>query len=158
RSLRCGRRCDLPIQGRNDPNARWMLRCWIGSLLPGSSFVSRKLTLVVTTVVMLVRMGLGAAAEDATTRIDIAKNGLGIHPGDFEFARRGEGDLGRWIVVRDPTAIKGFAIEHASTDQHEDRFPLAIYKPLSTENVAISVRLKIVSGTMLSAGLALSLR
>jgi hypothetical protein len=103
-------------------------------------------------------MGLVAAAEDATTRIDIAKNGLGIPPGDFEFARSGEGDLGRWTVVRDPTAIKGLAIEHESTDQHEERFPLAIYKPLSMENVAVSVRFKIVSGTMLSAGLALSLR
>jgi hypothetical protein len=101
----------------------------------------------------------GAAAEDATTRVvDIAKSGVGNSPADFEFARTGDGDLGRWTVVRDPTAVEGFAIEHVSTDQHEDRFPLAIYQPLSPENAAVSVRFKIVSGTMLCAGLALGVR
>jgi len=62
------------------------------------------------------------------------------------------------MVVTDPTAVTGFAIEDVRTDQHEDRYPLAIYQPLSVENLAISVRFKIISGTMLSAGLALCVR
>jgi len=99
-----------------------------------------------------------SAAEPATTLVDLAKVGIGNPPADFEFQRTGEGDLGRWIVVRDPSAIGGHAIEHVSTDQHNDRFPLAMYKLLVGENVDVSVRFKIVSGTMQSAGLALGVR
>ena len=98
------------------------------------------------------------AAEDATTKIDFAKNGIGTPPTDFDFGRTGEGELGQWTVVRDATAIDGVAIEHVSTDQHDDRFPLAIYRPLNAENVEVSVRFKIVSGTLQSAGIAVCLR
>ena len=60
--------------------------------------------------------------------------------------------------MSDPTAIGGAAIEHLSTDQHDDRFPLAIYRPLNVENVEVSVRFKIISGTLQTAGIALCLR
>ena len=96
-------------------------------------------------------------AQDIT-RIEIAKNAIATAPADFEFARTGEGELGQWIVVSDPTAIGGAAIEHLSTDQHDDRFPLAIYRPLNVENVEVSVRFKIISGTIQNAGIALCLR
>jgi hypothetical protein len=92
------------------------------------------------------------------TRIDIAKNAIATAPADFEFARTGEGELGQWTVVRDPTALEGVAIEHLSTDQHDDRFSLAIFTPLNVENVEVSARFKIVSGTMQTAGIALCLR
>jgi len=118
--------------------------------------VTGLVAILAAAVSALACMGVAALAE--TTTIEIAKNGVGNPPADFEFARTGEGDLGQWTVVRDPTASDGFAIEHVSTDQHEDRFPLAIYKPLPQENVAVSTRFKILAGTMLSAGLALSLR
>ena len=98
------------------------------------------------------------AGQETTTRIDIAKNHIGSPPSDFEFQRTGEGELGEWKVVLDPTAVEGLAIEHLSTDQHEDRFPLAIYKPLFAENIRVSVRLKIVSGVSPIAGIAVSLR
>ena len=99
-----------------------------------------------------------AAAEQPTTKIDITKDGIGAPPADFEFQRTGEGELGQWRVVRDPTVIGGAAIEHLSTDQHDDRFPLAIYQPLNVENVEVSVRFKIISGTLQTAGIALCLR
>jgi len=54
--------------------------------------------------------------------------------------------------------MHGLAIEHVSTDPHEDRFPLAIYKPLLIENAEIDVRFNIISGTMQSAGVAVCLR
>jgi hypothetical protein len=97
-------------------------------------------------------------AQDVATTIDIAKNAIATPPADFEFALTGNGELGRWTVVRDPTASGGIAIEHLSKDQHDDRFPLAIYKPLSVENVEVSVRFKIVSGTIQTAGIALCVR
>ena len=99
-----------------------------------------------------------AAAEQPTTKIDITKDAIGAPPADFEFQRTGEGELGQWRVVRDPTVIGGAAIEHLSTDQHDDRFPLAIYQPLNVENVEVSVRFKIISGTLQTAGIALCLR
>jgi hypothetical protein len=98
------------------------------------------------------------AAQETATRIDLARDTVGSPPSDFEFQRTGEGELGEWKVVLDPTAVEGLAIEHLSTDQHEDRFPLAIYKPLFAENIRVSVRLKIVSGVSPIAGIAVSLR
>jgi hypothetical protein len=99
-----------------------------------------------------------AAAQDTSIRINIAKNPIGLPPSDFEFQRTGQGELGDWKVVLDGTAAEGLAIEHLSTDHHEDRFPLAIYKLLSGGNVQVSVRLKIVSGVSPIAGIAVSLR
>jgi hypothetical protein len=57
-------------------------------------------------------------------------------------------------VVRDVTAIHGVAIEQSNTDPTENRFPLAIYKPLSLKNFAVSIRLKLIHGTMQTAGIA----
>jgi hypothetical protein len=98
------------------------------------------------------------AGEDAVTTIDFAKSAIGSPPSDFEFQRTGQGDLGQWTLVRDPTATAGIAIEHVSTDPHDDRFPLAIYWPIAAENVEVKVRVKIVSGPSLTAGFAVGLR
>jgi hypothetical protein len=97
-------------------------------------------------------------AEVPLTKIDIAGSHIGSPPADFDFAVTGEGELGRWAVERDATATAGAAIEHRSEDPHEDRFPLAIYRPLTTENVEFAARLKIISGTLLAAGVALGVR
>ena len=113
---------------------------------------------VVGVAALLAWGGTGLAAEDTVTTIDFAKDAIGSPPSGFEFRRTGEGDLGQWTLVRDPTAAGGLAIEHVSTDPHDDRFPLAIYRPIAAENVEVKVRLKIVSGPSLTAGFAVSLR
>jgi hypothetical protein len=100
----------------------------------------------------------GLAAEDTVTTIDFTKGAIGSPPSDFEFQRTGQGDLGQWTLVRDPTGAEGVAIEHVSTDQHDDRFPLAIYQPIAAENLEVKVSLKIMSGPSLTAGFAISLR
>jgi hypothetical protein len=91
-------------------------------------------------------------------KFDLSTNWVGSPPRDFDFRRTGDGSLGSWTLVRDTTAVEGIAIEHISTDQTEDRFALAIYKPLSVENIEARLRLKIVSGFSPTAGLALCLR
>lgn len=97
-------------------------------------------------------------AQDITTKIDIVGNGIGVPPADFEFWRTGDGEAGRWAVVRDATAAaSGAAIEQYSTDPTPHRFPLAIYKPMSVKNLEISARFKLVTGPILSAGIALRL-
>jgi len=126
-----------------------------------SYFVSLTIYPLVTVIGVAAWISCGVpqlAAQDATTKIEFAKSGIGMPPDGFEFARTGEGELGQWTVVRDPTAVEGVAIEHLSTDQHDDRFPLAIYKPLALENAEIAVRFKIISGTFQSAGIAVCLR
>jgi hypothetical protein len=123
--------------------------------------VSRNSTIIAAAIGVVAWMTsavCGPAEQATVTRLDIGKNGVGTPPAGFDFQQTGEGEPGRWTVVRDPTAADGFAIEQMSTDQHEDRFPLAIYQPLAFENAEITVRFKIVSGTMLSAGVALSVR
>jgi hypothetical protein len=127
--------------------------------------VSRSLARVVTRRVAIIGVaaplafgGAGLAAADATTTIDLAKRAIGLPPADFDFQRTGQGSLGQWTLVRDPTAAEGVAIEHVSSDPHDDRFPLAIYQPIAAENLEVKVRLKIMSGPSLSAGFAVSLR
>jgi hypothetical protein len=114
-------------------------------------------------IVTLAAVGMAAVVTSAATRgwtvgatskIDIAKNEVGAPPADFEFLRTGEGEPGRWTVVRDTTAIEGTAIEHVSSDQHKNRFPLAIYRPFSPKNFEVSVRFKIIKGMMQTAGIA----
>ena len=123
-----------------------------------SSSLTRSLARLATIVGAAVPLALGnAAAEDVTT-IDLTKSAIGSPPSDFEFHRTGQGDLGQWKLVRDPTAAEGVAIEHVSTDQHDDRFPLAIYQPIAAENLEVKVRLKIMPGLSLTAGFAVSLR
>jgi len=72
----------------------------------------------------------------------------------FDFGVTGGGQPGQWSVVRDVTAIDGVAIEQSNTDPTENRFPLAIYKPLFLKNFAASIHLKLIKGTMQTAGIA----
>jgi hypothetical protein len=118
--------------------------------------VSRIVTLAAaigTTALVACTATHGWAAGTAA-KIDITENEVGAPPADFEFLRTGGGELGRWTTVRDTSATEGIAIEHVSVDPHENRYPLAIYTPLSSKNVEISVRFKIIKGTMRTAGIA----
>src|SRR5262249_26372681 len=96
-------------------------------------------------------------AVDGKTSIDLEgyRIGVGVPSlDDFDFEITGEGQPGQWSVVRDVTAIHGVAIEESNTDPTKNRFPLAIYKPLSLKNLAASIRLKLINGAMQAAGLA----
>jgi hypothetical protein len=99
-----------------------------------------------------------SSPRTAAQSIDFVSNGIGVPPADFEFWRTGQGTVGDWAVVRDPSAIAGASIEQFSTDLTEDRFPVAIYKPTSAKDVKVSFRFKIVRGSMRSAGIAMRLR
>ncbi len=107
---------------------------------------------------LLVARGMMTLAAEGYSTVQFTQSLIGKPPPGFEFARTGEGDLGRWLVVPDPTVAGGVAIEHVSSDQHDDRFPLAIYSNLIAENIEASVRLKILSGTPLTAGIAIGVR
>jgi len=97
-------------------------------------------------------------AQKETTMIAIEKMDLGKPPTNFEFTRTGQGGPGQWVVVSDPTASGGRAIEQSSTDRTDYRFPLAIYTPVSAKNADVSVRFKSVAGKVdQAAGIAMRL-
>jgi hypothetical protein len=84
--------------------------------------------------------------------IAIDKMPIGAAPADFESARTGQGGPAQWTVVADATASGGRAIEQASTDITDYRFPLAIHRPVSAGNVDVVVYFKAVAGKVDQAG------
>lgn len=76
----------------------------------------------------------------------------GQPPTGFAFARTGQGANGKWLIVRDETIAAGVALEQQSPDRTDNRFPLAIYEPVSAKNVEVSVRFKPVAGAVDRAG------
>lgn len=95
--------------------------------------------------------GTGLAMSQSI-KIDTASMPIGSMPSDFEFRKTGEGQAGRWEVVKDDTASTSRVIEQVSSDTTDYRFPLAIYTPLSARDVDVSIRFKAVSGKIDQAG------
>lgn len=84
--------------------------------------------------------------------IALEKMDVGSPPAGFEFTRTGQGGPAQWVVVSDPTASGGRAVEQSSTERTDYRFPLAIYTPLSVKNGDVAVRFKSVAGKVDQAG------
>jgi hypothetical protein len=105
----------------------------------------------------LATCALACAAAPALTQtgaimIPIETMTAGVAPPEFEFARTGQGGPGQWVVVDDATAASRRAIEQASTDGTDNRFPLAIYQPVTAKNVEVTLRFKPVAGRVDQAG------
>ena len=96
--------------------------------------------------------GATALAQAGAIMIAIDQMKVGAAPAEFEIARTGRGSVGQWTVVTDATAVKGQAIEQTSADPTDDRFPLAIYRPASANNLDVTVRFKAMSGKVDRAG------
>jgi hypothetical protein len=86
------------------------------------------------------------------TIVPIDKINAGAPPPEFDFARTGQGANGRRTVVNDATAAGGRTIEQSSTDTTDYRFPLAIYRPVSAQNLDVMLRFKAVAGRVDRAG------
>src|SRR5262249_49855491 len=91
-------------------------------------------------------------SQSAAMAIAIAKMELGAPPAGFQFARTGQGDLGRWIVVSDETSPTARAIEQSSTDRTGYRFPLAIFDSVAAKKVDVFLKFKPVAGHVDKAG------
>jgi hypothetical protein len=97
-------------------------------------------------------MSLDFSVQSATTQIDISGMKAGIAPEDFVFSRTGNGDVGEWRVVDDPTASNRRVIAQTSIDTTDYRFPLAVYQRISAKNVDVKIRFKAVGGKVDQAG------
>lgn len=71
---------------------------------------------------------------------------IGQLPPSFQSALTGKGGPATWMVVDDPTAAGGKALAQTSQEDHDYRFPLAIYAPLNVKDMEASVRFKVLSG------------
>jgi hypothetical protein len=91
-------------------------------------------------------------AQQSTIQVDITNMRVGVAPPGFEFTLTGGGPVSAWKVVADPTATAQKAIAQTSQDRTDYRFPLAVYLPLSTQNVDVTVHFKPVSGEVDQAG------
>ncbi|MBN9051020.1 MAG: hypothetical protein J0H78_16315 [Rhizobiales bacterium] len=91
-------------------------------------------------------------SQSTSTTIAISRMDIGAPPREFEFARTGQGSSSRWTVVRDTDGLEGRVIEQSSTDQTDYRFPLAIFRPLATKNVTVSLRFKPLDGRIDRSG------
>jgi hypothetical protein len=97
-------------------------------------------------------------AMEGETLIRFDEHEIGVPPPDFEFGVTGPGRPGTWSIVRDITASQGFVLEQHSDDPTDDRFDYALYRSLSLKNLTVSVRFKLISGAMLSAGVVFRYR
>lgn len=100
-----------------------------------------------------------ATARGESTQIPHVKaifveHGIGIPPDAFDFWQTGGGPDGKWAVMRDSDTSSGAAVEQFSLDRSESRCPIAICRPVSARNVVAGARIKLLEGTMLSAGIA----
>src|SRR5689334_5966120 len=84
---------------------------------------------------ILAGLAMPAFAEGETNMLRFDRTTVGSPPPGFTFAKTGKGSDGEWMVVADPTAKEGFAIEQTSTDTTDYRFPLAIHASLSAKNL-----------------------
>ena len=100
-----------------------------------------------------------AYAQGVTGDIDLSRYPIGPVPSEFLTTwRTGPGAIGDWQVVQDPTATQGKAIAQVGKDPTDDRYPLAVYQPLSAQDVEASVGFKTISGRVdQAAGLAVRL-
>jgi Domain of Unknown Function (DUF1080) len=77
---------------------------------------------------------------------DFESDAVGAAPADFEFARTGGGAEGKWIVRIEKGADKNHVLVQESTDATDYRFPVAVLKDGSFQDVTLSVRARPLSG------------
>jgi hypothetical protein len=73
----------------------------------------------------------------------------GAQPSGFEFDRTGGGAMGRWIVQPEADAPSPpNVLAQVDTDDTDDRFPVAVAGQPVLRDAAVSVRCKMVSGSV----------
>ena len=96
--------------------------------------------------------GSAGLTQTGAIAIAIDKMAVATAPADFEFARTGQGGPGRWVMVRCDCGWRSRNRAGEYLNSTDNRFPLAIYDPLSAKNVEVVVRFKPVAGKVDQAG------
>jgi glycosyl hydrolase family 59 (putative galactocerebrosidase) len=102
-------------------------------------------------LVLTLAMAL-APTMSAAESLSFKDTTVGAAPSSFELALTGSGSTGRWEVIAEETAVDGKALAQLGDDATDNRYPLAIYRPLTSKNVVASVRFKPIAGKVDRAG------
>ena len=92
----------------------------------------------------------GATLPRTTERIwNFDADAVDAAPAGFTFVCAGTGSPGRWVVTKDPSAPSGtMVLGQVDADSTPDRCPVALENPMSIPDVHLSLRCKIVSGSL----------
>jgi len=106
---------------------------------------------------MLKRLALAmvlvaSAGPGEAEQVTFAATRIGNLPAQFEPGLTGRGLDPLWGVVADEGAEGGRALEQRTPDPTENRFALAIYKPVVFRDGEVSIRFKPVAGRVDQAG------
>lgn len=99
------------------------------------------------TVLAVLGLAPGARAQaKAPLTFTFDADPPGEAPRAFEFARTGQGAVGKWVVRADQTSPSNRVLVQESADPTDYRFPLAVVKEGAWKDVTLSVRARPVSG------------
>lgn len=85
--------------------------------------------------------------------VDFESGEPGKLPAGFTPDLTGKGNAGSWTVVEDETAPRGAkTLAQVGDDPAKGRFPLCVYEDLSAKDVAVSVKLRPMSGEVDQVG------
>lgn len=98
---------------------------------------------IIAAATLLVVAAVALAGEAITVKFDGMEEGK--PPTGFAFGRTGTGAAGTWVV-------REKALAQTSTDNTDYRFPVAIYQGGEWKDLALSVRMKPISGEVDQAG------
>jgi hypothetical protein len=106
---------------------------------------SRRLTPAFAFLVLGVSVSFGQPGSQ-TKPFNFDSDKVGSPPAGFEFARTGGGPEGMWIVRADPSSPDKHVLVQESADPTDYRFPLAVVKEGTYEDVTLTVKAKPISG------------
>jgi hypothetical protein len=82
-------------------------------------------------------------------RFDFEGYALGQTPADFTADLTADGGPVRWVIIEDPTAPAGAKVlAQLSEDTTSRRYPLCTFNGLEATDVEVSVRFKVITGTI----------
>jgi hypothetical protein len=108
--------------------------------------------------VLLIPISVTAQTNGRTWNFD--QDAVGKPAAGFAFALTGQGTVGQWVVMKEPTApSQPNVLAQTSQDNTDYRFPLAIAEDTSYKDLSLSVKFKAISGKVdQGAGLVFRLK
>lgn len=108
--------------------------------------------------VLIIPISVSAQANGRTWNFD--QDAAGKPAAGFAFALTGQGTVGQWVVMQEPTApSQPNVLAQTSQDNTDYRFPLAIAEDTSYKDLSLSVKFKAISGKVdQGAGLVFRLK
>ena len=88
-----------------------------------------------------------AVLADQKITIDFNKDKIDQPPAGFSTALTGQGQPGKWVVMRDDASpAQGNILAQTDADRTDYRFPVCVYDALTAGDVDVSVKFKPISG------------